>query len=431
MTDAAVLSIGTELTRGELVNGNARWLGDRLVEIGFRVVEHTTVPDDAERIREALLRLSRDVNVIVCTGGLGPTSDDLTTAVVADALGVAVERDAASLAKIEARYRAQTRTRTQNGRLMPEMNKKQAGFPRGAAILSNEVGTAPGFAVSIGEARAFFLPGVPREMEHIFETHVAPEIAKRVERRSHQVHVRSFGLYESAVAERLRDLDAGGAQHHPGITLGYRVTFPEVEVKVFAEAHGADAAEKARELAERVAAEVRVRLGEYAFGGKGESYAHYVCRLLKESKLKVAVAESCTGGLLGKLLTDVAGSSEYVLGGVISYSNSLKVKLLGVNETLLAKHGAVSEEVARAMAEGVLQRTAADLAVGITGIAGPSGGSEQKPVGTVCFALANKREATVTFSERFPGARDVVRTYAAYYALRLFAGAAQEKQGAA
>ena len=184
-------------------------------------------------------------------------------------------------------------------------------------------------------------------------------------------------------------------------------------------------------LAERVAVEVRARLGEYAFGGKGDLYAHYVCRLLKESKLKVAVAESCTGGLLGKLLTDVPGSSEYVLGGVISYSNSLKVKLLGVNEALLAAHGAVSEEVARAMAEGVLQRTDADLAVGITGIAGPGGGSEQKPVGTVCFALANKREATVTFSERFPGSRDFVRTYAAYYALRLFAGAAQEKEGAA
>jgi nicotinamide-nucleotide amidase len=421
MTDAAVLSIGTELTRGELVNGNARWLADRLVEIGFSVVEHATVPDDAERIRGTLLRLSRDVNVIVCTGGLGPTSDDLTTAVVADALGVRLERDAASLAKIEARYRAR-------GRGMPAMNTKQADFPQGATILSNDAGTAPGFAVSIGEARAFFMPGVPREMEHIFETHIAGEIAKRVERKSHQVHVRTFGLFESAVAERLRELDVGGTQHHPGITIGYRVTFPEVEVKVLAEARDAD---EARKLAESVAADVRARLGEYAFGGKGDSYGHYVCRLLKESKLKVAVAESCTGGLLGKLLTDVAGSSEYVLGGVISYSNSLKVKLLGVNEVLLAKHGAVSEEVARAMAEGVLQRTGADLAVGITGIAGPGGGSEQKPVGTVCFALANKREATVTFSERFPGSRDFVRTYAAYYALRLFAGAAQEKEGAA
>jgi nicotinamide-nucleotide amidase len=419
MTDAAVLSIGTELTRGELVNGNARWLADRLVEIGFSVVEHATVPDDSERIRGTLLRLSREVKVIVCTGGLGPTSDDLTTAVVADALGVPLERDAASLAKIEARYRAHGR-----GRDMPAMNTKQADFPKGATILANDAGTAPGFAVSIGAARAFFMPGVPREMEHIFETHIAPEIAALTERRSHQVHVRTFGLYESAVAERLRDLDVGGAQHHSGITLGYRVTFPEVEVKVLAEAN--DVA-RARDLAERVAADVRARLGEYAFGGKGDSYAQYVCRLLKESKLKVAVAESCTGGLLGKLLTDVAGSSEYVLGGVISYSNSLKVKLLGVNESLLIAHGAVSEEVARAMAEGALQRTDADLAVGITGIAGPGGGSEQKPVGTVCFALANKREGTVTFSERFPGSRDFVRTYAAYYALRLFAGAAQEK----
>ena len=208
MTDAAVLSIGTELTRGELVNGNARWLGDRLVEIGFSVVEHATVPDDAERIRGTLLRLSRDVNVIVCTGGLGPTSDDLTTAAVADALGVPLERDAASLAKIEARYRAHRRG-------MPEMNRKQADFPQGATILSNDAGTAPGFAVSIGEARAFFMPGVPKEMEHIFETHVAPEISKLVERRSHQVHVRTFGLFESAVAERLRDLDEGGTNITP------------------------------------------------------------------------------------------------------------------------------------------------------------------------------------------------------------------------
>ena len=166
MSEAAVLSIGTELTRGELVNGNARWLSDRLVEIGFTVVEHATVPDDAERIRGTLLRLGRDVKVIVCTGGLGPTSDDLTTAVVADALGVGVVRDAATLAKIEDRYRALKRP-------MPAMNTKQADFPAGARILPNGVGTAPGFAVQIERATAYFMPGVPREMEHIFEHEIA------------------------------------------------------------------------------------------------------------------------------------------------------------------------------------------------------------------------------------------------------------------
>jgi nicotinamide-nucleotide amidase len=416
MTLAAVLSIGTELTRGELVNGNARWLGERLVELGFTVVEHVSVSDDAERIRGTLLRLGREVQVVVCTGGLGPTSDDLTTVAVADALGVPLVRDPASLAKIEARYRAAKRP-------MPASNAKQADFPSGARILPNDAGTAPGFALKLGTAQAFFMPGVPREMEHIFDTHVVPTLASLVERRSHQEHVRTYGLFESAVAERLRDLDVGGSEHHPDVTLGYRVTFPEVEVKVLAHAH--DYA-SARELAERVASQVRSRMGDAAYGGKADAYPRYVGRLLKAAKLKVAVAESCTGGLLGKLLTDPPGSSEYVLGGVISYANSVKSHLLGVDAQQLERFGAVSEEVARSMAEGVLRLTDADLAVGVTGIAGPSGGSEQKPVGTVCFALASRSGATLTFTERFPGDRDRVRTFTAYHALRMFAGAAQE-----
>jgi len=428
MSKAAILSIGTELTRGELLNSNAHWLADRLVALGFTVVEHATVPDDAERIRGTLLRLAdanpqrtEGVKVIVCTGGLGPTSDDLTTAVVADALGVELIRDAASLAWIEQRFR-------DRGRPMPAINEKQADFPAGARILTNTLGTAPGFSVQIGQARAYFMPGVPREMEHIFDEHIVAELTDPangwVERRTHQVHIRCFGLGESAVAERLAELDVGGAKHHPGITIGYRATFPEIEVKVLAEAENEAAA---RELAEANAKEVRRLLQDVAFGGKGETYPLYVAKLLKTSRLQVAVAESCTGGLLGKMLTDPPGSSAYVLGGVISYANSVKTGLLGVSEALLREHGAVSEEVARAMAEGALRQTHADLAVGITGIAGPDGGSEQKPVGTVCFALANRSGATLTFTERFPGTRDFVRAFSAYYALRLFAGAAIEK----
>jgi nicotinamide-nucleotide amidase len=427
MSKAAILSIGTELTRGELLNSNAHWLADRLVALGFTVVEHATVPDDAERIRGTLLRLAdladhtEAVKVIVCTGGLGPTSDDLTTAVVADALGVELIRDAGSLAWIEQRFRGR-------GIPMPTMNEKQADFPAGARILTNALGTAPGFSVQIAQTRAYFMPGVPREMKHIFDTHIVAELTDPanglVERRTHQVHIRCFGLGESAVAERLADLDLGGAKHHPGITIGYRATFPEIEVKVLAEGEDEGAA---RTLAEATAAEVRRLLPDVAFGGKDETYSLYVAKLLKSSGLRVAVAESCTGGLLGKLLTDPAGSSAYVLGGVISYANSVKTGLLGVSEAVLREHGAVSEEVARAMAEGALRRTEADLAVGITGIAGPDGGSEQKPVGTVCFALANRSGATLTFTERFPGTRDFVRSYSAYYALRLFAGAAIEK----
>ncbi|HKU40550.1 MAG TPA: competence/damage-inducible protein A [Polyangiales bacterium] len=418
---AAILAVGTELTRGELANGNARWLGERLTELGFTVTEQVAVPDDAERIRGTLLRLGRESKVIVCTGGLGPTSDDLTTQAVADALGVALVRDAASLERIEALYRSRKR-------VMPALNAKQADFPNGARILQNDVGTANGFAVAIGGAQAFFTPGVPREMQFLFETHIVPAIGALAEHRGHQVHIRTYGLFESAVAERMRDLDRDGAQHDARVTIGYRAMFPEVEVKIFAEAA---TLEESRALAEAVAAEARERLKDVAFGGKNESYPVYVAGLLKRAGLKVALAESCTGGLVGKLLTDVAGSSEYVIGGAVSYANTAKTALLGVSEALLREQGAVNEAVAREMAEGALRKLGADVAVGITGIAGPGGGSPTKPVGTVCFGLARRGAETRTLTEVFPGERENVRTIAAYRALRLIAGVAAESLDAA
>jgi nicotinamide-nucleotide amidase len=427
---AAILAIGTELTRGELVNGNARWLSERLTELGFAVAVHETVPDDAERIRGTLLRLGREVKVIVCTGGLGPTSDDLTTQAVADALGVDLVRDAASLAKIEALYRARKRE-------MPAMNAKQADFPRGARILANDVGSAPGFEIAISQARAFFMPGVPREMQFIFDSQIAPEITAigaDVARNTHQVHIRTFGLYESAVAQRLIDLDSGGKLHHPNITIGYRAMFPEVEVKILAHLPNTTLnttpnttpnTTTAQALAEQVADQARELLHDVAYGGKGDTYPAYVAGLLKRAGVKVALAESCTGGLVSKLLTDLAGSSEYILGGVVSYANTAKTKLLGVSEALLREHGAVSEPVVRVMAESIRQALDADLAVAISGIAGPGGGTAEKPVGTVCFALAQRHGATSTTTQLFPGDREIVRTVSAYYALRMFASALQ------
>jgi nicotinamide-nucleotide amidase len=410
---AAIVAIGTELTRGELVNGNARWLSERLTDLGFTVAEHVTVPDDAERIRGTLLRLGKEVKVIVCTGGLGPTSDDLTTAAVADALGVPLVRDAASLAEIEERHR-------KRGREMPPANAKQADFPRGAEILANDVGTAPGFGVRIGDALSFFMPGVPREMQFIFDTHIAARIASLAPRSSHQVHIRTFGSFESLVAQRLAAIDRGGVDHHPQVTIGYRAMFPEIEVKILAE--GRDL-ESARALAESVADRAREILSDVAYGGKGESFPSYVAGLLQRAGVKVALAESCTGGLVTKLLTDLAGSSEYVLGGAVTYANSAKARLLDVSEELLANHGAVSEPVVRAMAESALHKFDADLAVAISGIAGPGGGTADKPVGTVWFALARKRGPTQAYVEVFPGTREGIRTLSAYYALRLFARA--------
>jgi nicotinamide-nucleotide amidase len=417
---AAVLNIGTELTRGELVNGNAAWLSDRLTALGIEVIEHTVVADDSERIGATLARFGREVKLVVCTGGLGPTSDDLTAEAVAAALGVPLDRHEPTLERIRERYR-------RVGREMPAPNLKQADLPRGARALDNDEGTAPGFALQIGGARCFFFPGVPREMRHLFERHLVPELAPQLRRTSHQVHIRTFGLRESEVAERLADIDLGGAQHRNAITIGYRAHFPDIEVKVLARA-GDEAA--ARALAEEVAEQVRERLLPYAYGGRDDSYAGYVGGLLKARGLKLAIAESCTGGLIGKLLTDAAGSSEYMLLDVIAYANSAKRELLGVPSEILDRHGAVSAETAAAMAEGVLVRAGADLAVATTGIAGPAGGTADKPVGTVWFGVAQRGEKTQTERRVLQGDRERIRMLAAYVALQLMANAVQGRASA-
>jgi len=410
---AALLATGTELTRGELINSNAAWLSERLTELGFEVIEHAAVPDDSEQIASTLARFGREVKLVVCTGGLGPTSDDLTAEVAAKVLGVPVVRHPGTLERIEARYR-------KAGVAMPVINAKQADLPEGARVLDNDVGTAPGFAVRIGQAESYFLPGPPREMRHLFEKYLVPDLAHRVQRTTHQVHVRVFGLRESEVAEKLASIDRGGRDAQPGVTIGYRAHFPEIEVKVHARA--SDEA-SATELATGVAAKVRALLGKPAYGGRNDSYPTYVAKLLTENKKKLALAESCTGGLVGKLLTDPAGSSAFFVLDAVVYANTAKRGVLGVPGELIDKHGAVSTEVAAAMAEGALEKAGADLAVAITGVAGPTGGTPDKPVGTVCFALAQRGKKTFAERRQLTGERDYVRTLSAYYALSLIAGA--------
>jgi nicotinamide-nucleotide amidase len=417
---AAVLCIGTELTRGELVNSNAAWLSERLTALGIEVIEHAVVADDSGRVRATLARFGREVKLLVCTGGLGPTSDDVTAASVAELLGVPLERHAPTLERIRARFQRYAR----NDRPMPAINEKQADLPRGARVLDNDEGTAPGFVVEIGAACSYFFPGVPREMRHLFERYLVPDIAPQVERTSFQVHIRTFGLRESEAAERLADIDLGGARHRAGIVIGYRAHFPEIEVKVLAHAANEGAA---RALATEVAHEVEERLAPHAYGGRDDSFPAYVGQLLRTRGLKLAIAESCTGGLIGKLLTDPPGSSDYLLLDVVSYANSAKRDVLGVDAALLDRHGAVSAEVATAMAEGVLAKAGADLAVATTGIAGPGGGSEQKPVGLVWLALARRGEKTVTERIQAHGDRDRVRTLAAYAALQRIALAARAR----
>ncbi|KPK54293.1 MAG: hypothetical protein AMJ63_03615 [Myxococcales bacterium SG8_38_1] len=402
---AAILSIGTELTRGELINTNAAWLGEELTKLGFEVAEHATVDDDLDRIVMLIRRFSEQHRVVIATGGLGPTSDDLTTEAAAKAGGVALRRDQSVVEGIREKFKA-------FGRVMPESNAKQGDFPEGADVLPNAMGTAPGFAMTLDRARMFFVPGVPREMEHIFRESILPAIAPLAERRTHQVHIRTFGMTESGVSQAVRHLE----QEHEGLTLGYRAHFPEIEVKVHVRA---ETAREATERAEAIASEVRRILGDAVFGGKEDSFAEVVGAALRDKGKTLAVAESCTGGQVGEMLTRIPGASDYLLLDAVVYANSAKEAVLGVSTDLLRAHGAVSSEAAAAMAEGALRVAGADIAVSITGIAGPGGGSEDKPVGTVWFGLARKGQPTVTKHRKLPWGRDRVQTLSAYVALEL------------
>ena len=387
------------------MNTNAAWLGEELTKLGFEVTEHATVDDELGRIVTLMHRFAKAHRVVVVTGGLGPTSDDLTTEAAAAAAGVGLRRDERVVEGIRQKFKA-------FGRVMPESNAKQGDFPEGAVVLANPVGTAPGFALVLGEAEFFFVPGVPREMKHIFVESIVPAISPLAEPRTHQIHIRTFGMTESGVAQALRGLE----EKHQGLTIGYRAHFPEIEVKVHV--RGGSPAE-AEQRAESIAAEVRALLGDAVFGGRDDSFPEVVGGALRDAGKTLAVAESCTGGRVGEMLTRVPGASDYLLLDAVVYANSAKEAVLGVSPEVLAAHGAVSAETAAAMAEGALRVAGADIAVSITGIAGPGGGTEDKPVGTIWFGLARKGEATVTKHRKLPWGRDRVQTLSAYVALEL------------
>jgi nicotinamide-nucleotide amidase len=396
---AAVLCIGTELTRGELINSNATWLAESLTRIGHEVTAVDCVDDERGRIEAYLRRLSAEHHVLVCTGGLGPTTDDITTECAARVAGVPLVRDEASFEHIKALLRRYGRPE------MAESNAKQADFPAGARILPNPNGTAPGFGVKLGNCAAYFMPGVPKEMKAMFDASIAPEVAGLVSESRQQLVLRCFGLPESEVNDRL-----AGVEAEYGVIIGYRASLPEIEVKILC---SASTPEAARECAERAAREVRDRLGDHVYGEGFGSLPEYVGALLAERGLTLAIAESCTGGLAAELITRIPGSSGYFLGGAVAYANSAKIALLGVPPELLNQHGAVSTEVARAMAEGVRTRLGADVGLAFTGIAGPGGGSAEKPVGLVHWAVATAK-GTEARQRTFIGGRLDVRRRAVF-----------------
>jgi nicotinamide-nucleotide amidase len=397
------LCIGTELTRGELVNTNAAYLASGLTDLGFQVLEQTSVDDELGHIVSVLERLGKTTSVIVCTGGLGPTSDDRTTEAVAKVLGKKLVRDEGSLEAIKRRFE-------KFQRIMSESNAKQADFPDGADVLPNPIGTAAGFAIQIGGALAFFMPGVPSEMQRMFDEQVIPRIRAMAPRDTHQIRLHTFGLPESVVGERL-----AGIEESLGVVLGYRAHFPEIEVKVLARGPSGSAA---RELCEKAALEVRARLADVVYGEGDDTFAGVLGRELRKRNLTLAIAESCTGGLVGHMITREPGASDFLLVDAVTYSNNAKTRFLGVGEEVIRGHGAVSTEVAAAMAEGVRHVSGADVALALTGVAGPTGGTAEKPVGTVYIAVASESGTDVKHRV-FPGDRSRIQTIAAYAGLLL------------
>jgi nicotinamide-nucleotide amidase len=403
---AEILTIGDELCRGEIVDTNSSWMAEQLWELGVTVAWMTSCRDDAADMRRALREASERAELVVVSGGLGPTEDDLTVDLVADVAGTTVDTDPIALERMKARYEALKFQLTPN-------NLRQVRIPHGATSLGNPVGAAPGFTLRLGKATLFAMPGVPRELKAIWADGVAArirELAASGEKLARKVF-RVFGKGESHIDHALQGL----ASHVAGATIHFQVAFPETLVKLVVRDRDAAAAEARLADMER---ELRGRLGDLVYGEEKDSLASVLHRTLAAKGATLAVAESCTGGLLGALYTDVAGASSTFQGGIVAYANAVKVRELGVPEALLAEHGAVSQACAEAMARGVRDRFGTTYGLSITGIAGPGGGTPEKPVGTLHFAVAGPN-GVVHKHLLWTFARDMVRRLGAYTAMAL------------
>jgi len=387
-----VITIGDELLRGEIVDSNKSYLSERMLALDLESSRHVSVPDDPAAIEEVLREAAVRARVVLVSGGLGPTRDDITTEVAARTFGRKLYRDAAALEHVRAFFRRQNRE-------MAENNAKQADFPEAAVILANPLGTAPGFMLEVAGAAAgditqlFFMPGVPRELYRMLDEEVMPRVSMPLGRgRVVRARLlRTFGIGESNLDRILHDIALDDAD----AVLGFRTQFPDNLVRILVRA--ADEAVARRRL-DTLESEIRARLGDLVLGVGERGLEEIVAELLRERKLTIAVAESLTGGLVTSRLTDVPGSSAYLLAAYVSYANDAKVRELGVDPEALARDGAVSEVVARQMAEGARRRAGTDLGLATTGVAGPDGGSPEKPVGTVWLALA---DANGTIAHRY------------------------------
>lgn len=368
-----VITIGDEILSGAITDTNFAWLGDQLWSRGYDLHWHTSVGDEPDKIGQALQAAVGRSQAVVVTGGLGPTLDDITIEIAAKTFGVPLILNEVALQGIKERFQ-------RLGRTMSPNNDRQAFLLEGGRMIPNKIGTAPGTHFVHQGTHFFFLPGVPREMRLMVEDYVLPALAAAdTEKRGFAFKLlRCFGAPESTMAQTLEGMDL------TGVDLAYRVSFPEILLKV--SAWGRDD-ENLTKKVENVSQEIRKRLKDLVYGEGEEVFPAVIGRLLKERKATLSVAESCTGGRLASLITDISGSSDYFDRGVVTYTNASKTELLGVPESIIKTFGAVSSETAVAMAKGMRRLAKTTYSLAITGIAGPTGGTPEKPVGTVHIAL--------------------------------------------
>lgn len=395
---AEILAVGTELLMGQIVNTNAQYISSKLPEAGVGVYYHSVVGDNPDRLEDSLKLALERCDIVITTGGLGPTQDDLTKETISRVCGKKLVIHEESLNKIKNYF-------SRLGRQMTPNNEKQAYMPEGCIVLKNNNGTAPGCIIEMGEKAVIMLPGPPVEMKPMFLDYVMPYFKNKGAYSLESVILRVFGIGESAMETKIMDLIDG--QTNP--TIATYAKEGEVTIRVTASVPMGQSAEQ---LLMPVVNEIKRRTGENLYSDKDETLDSVAAGLLLENNITIATAESCTGGLISEMLTDVPGISKVFMGGAVTYSNEAKMEYLGVKEQTLKAYGAVSRETAAEMAEGIRKRLKTDIGISVTGIAGPGGGTDEKPVGLVYVGLSGDG-GTITKELRLSGNRKKIRTITA------------------